>query len=180
MTNLLLLQQARNNAPDAYLIYKPHPDVLAGNRKGNIEITVAMQYADSVITDVSLDSVLGLADEVHTMTSLVGLEALIRGKKVTTYGLPFYAGWGLTVDAKTCKRRTKRRTLDELVAAAFILYPRYIHPQTNTLCEIEVLLQEIDKEKNRYNTDKLYKRYIDARNFVSRKIQLLIKVILGE
>jgi capsular polysaccharide export protein len=114
------------------------------------------------------------------MTSLVGLEALIRGKKVYTYGLPFYAGWGLTEDAKTCERRTLERTLDELVAAAFILYPRYIHPKTNTLCEIEVLLKEIDKEKHRYNKHIIYKYYIDSRNFLSRKVQLLIKVTLGE
>jgi capsular polysaccharide export protein len=180
MTNLELLQRARENTPDAYIIYKPHPDVLAGNRKGNIETTVAMKYADSIITNASLDSVLELADEVHTMTSLVGLEALIRGKKVTTYGLPFYAGWGLTIDAKVCKRRTTIRTLDELVAAAFILYPRYIHPQTNSLCEIEVLLKEIDKEKHRYNTQLSYKQYIDTRNAISRKLQLIIKFILGD
>ncbi len=180
MTNLELLLQARENVPDAYIIYKPHPDVLAGNRKGNIAENVALKYCNTVIKEASLDSVLELADEVHTMTSLVGFEALIRGKKVYTYGLPFYAGWGLTVDAHTCTRRTVSRTLDELVAAAFILYPRYIDPVTNALCEIEVLLQEIDKEKNRYNGNKFYKLRIDSRNMISRKIQLLIKVILGE
>ena len=180
MSNLELLQRTRENTSDAYIIYKPHPDVLAGNRKGNIATDTALKYCDTIITDASLDSVLERCDEVHTMTSLVGFEALIRGKKVTTYGLPFYAGWGLTIDAKVCERRTAVRTLDELVAAAFILYPRYIHPHTNALCEIEVLLQEIDKEKNRYNSDKLYRLYIDSRNKVSRKIQLLIKVILGE
>ena len=180
MTNLALLQQARENALDAYIIYKPHPDVLAGNRKGQIVTETALKYCDTIITDASLDSVLELADEIHTMTSLVGFEALIRGKKVTTYGIPFYAGWGLTKDTRQCERRTAIHTVDELVATAFILYPRYIHPHTNKPCEIEVLLQEIDKEKNRYNSDKLYKFYIDSRNSLSRKIQLLIKVILGE
>jgi len=86
----------------------------------------------------------------------------------------------LTSDVKVCSRRTIVRTLDELVAAAYIIYPRYIHPRTNELCEIEVLLQEIDKEKKRYNNDKLYKLYTNTRNFLSRKIQLLIKIILGE
>ena len=180
MTNLELLLKARENVPDAYIIYKPHPDVLAGNRKGNIAENVALKYCNTIIKEASLDSVLKLSDEVHTMTSLVGFEALMRGKIVYTYGLPFYAGWGLTADAKTCIRRTVPRTLDELVAAAFILYPRYIDPATNALCEIEVLLQEIDKEKNRYNSDKFYKLRIDNRNMISRKIQLLIKVILGE
>ena len=180
MSNLKLLEQTRKNVSDAYIIYKPHPDVLAGNRKGNIATNIALKYCNTIITDASLDSVLSVSDEVHTMTSLVGFEALIRGKKVYTYGLPFYAGWGLTIDSRVCKRRTSIRTLDELVAAAFILYPRYIHPKTNVLCEIEVLLEEIDKEKNRYNDNRLYRFYIDCRNIISRKVQLLIKVILGE
>jgi capsular polysaccharide export protein len=33
-------------------------------------------------------------NEVWTMTSLLGFEALIRGKSVTCLGLPFYCGWG--------------------------------------------------------------------------------------
>ena len=180
MTNFELLKKARVNAPKAYIIYKPHPDVLAGNRKGDISEELALKYCDTIIEEASLDSVLELADEVHTMTSLVGFEALIRRKRVYAYGLPFYAGWGLTTDSKRCTRRVVSRTLDELVAAAFILYPHYINPITNELCEIEVLLQEIDKEKNRYNSDKFYKLCIDSRNMISRKIQLIIKVILGE
>jgi len=175
MTNLELLQQVRENIPTAYIIYKPHPDVLAGNRKGHILTDEALQYCNIIIDNASLDSVLELADEVHTMTSLVGFEALMREKKVTTYGLPFYAGWGLTTDVKSISRRTMKHTLDELTAAAFILYPRYIHPKTNAFCEVEVLLAEIDKEKKRYNTEKLYRIYTDSRNSLSRKIQILIK-----
>ena len=177
MSNLEQLVKTREAVPNAYIIYKPHPDVLAGNRKGHIETAVAKQYADVVISHVSLDSVLELADEVHTMTSLVGIEALIRGKKVHTYGLPFYAGWGLTHDAEVSPRRVKKRTLDELVAATFILYPRYINPKTNLFCEVEDLLKEIDKEKNRYNNDITYKIFINIRNLVFRKIQLIIRTI---
>lgn len=178
MTNLELLQQCRVNEPKSYIIYKPHPDVLAGNRKGHIVNSEALIFCDSVIEEASIDSVLNIVDEVHTMTSLVGFEALMRGKKVHTYGLPFYAGWGLTVDSKSCLRRKVKRTLDELVAAALILYPYYIHPKTNIACEIETLLNEIDKEKKRYNHDKIYRLYINTRNMFSRKVQLLIKILL--
>lgn len=180
MTNLQLLQQTRANAPEAYIIYKPHPDVLVGNRIGNIVENEALKYCDTIIEKASIDSVLERADEVHTMTSLVGFEALMRGKKVTTCGLPFYAGWGLTTDTKSTLRRGVNRTLEELIAATLILYPRYIHPKTNLFCEVEILLLEIDKEKNRYNNHRFYKLYIDSRNMISRKIQLLIKVVLGE
>jgi len=180
MTNLELLQEVRENVPDAYIIYKPHPDVLAGNRRGKVDESIVLKYCNTTISNASLDSVLELADEVHTMTSLVGFEALVRGKKVTTYGLPFYAGWGLTADLKSTSGRDRKPTLEELIAATLILYPRYIHPKTNVLCEVEVLLAEIDKEKKRYSHHTLYRMYIDSRNFISRQIQFFIKVVFGK
>lgn len=180
MSNLELLKQARANAPDAYIIYKPHPDVLAGNRKGCIPPKTALKYADTIITEASLDSVLSLTDEVHTMTSLVGFEALMRGKKVYTYGLPFYAGWGLTIDAQKCTRRERRPTLPQLVAAVYLLYPRYVDPFTHTLCEAELCIANIDLMKKRYNSDIFFRLRTDIRNWLSRKSQLVLRVMLGE
>jgi capsular polysaccharide export protein len=105
------------------------------------------------------------------MTSLVGFEALIRGKKVYTYGMPFYAGWGLTIDSKKCERRKRTLSRDRLVATTLIDYPLYLHPKTNTLCEVEVLLEEIQKDKHRYHDDKFYRFFKDIRNNVSRGVQ---------
>ena len=180
MSNLALLQETRKCAPDAYIIFKPHPDVLAGNRKGDIPTQEALRYCDTIITKASLDSVLVVSDEVHTMTSLVGFEALLRGKEVYTYGMPFYAGWGLTHDRERCSRRQRKRSLDELIAMTYILYPKYVDPRSGSLCEVEVTLANIELMKTRYNTDIFYRTSVDIRNFISRKIQLLIKVILGE
>lgn len=104
----------------------------------------------------------------------------MRGKKVYTYGLPFYAGWGLTTDARSISRRSVKRTLEELIAATLILYPRYIHPKTNVFCEVEVLLAEIDKEKKKYNNNLIYRALINSRNFISRKAQFILKLLLGE
>jgi len=178
MTNLKLLQKARHKKPDAYIIYKPHPDVLAGNRKGHISTRVAMKYCDMIVTNASIDSVLSLSDEIHTITSLVGMEGLIRGKIVYTYGLPFYAGWGLTIDTQVSRRRVTNRTLDELVSAAYILYPRYIHPETNMFCEVETLLTFITKEKKQYVDSIIYRVPRDIRNYISRKVQLLLYSII--
>ena len=77
------------------------------------------------------------------MTSLAGFEALLRGKPVTTYGQPFYAGWGLTEDLCPVPRRTRRRSLDELVAGALILYPRYLDPVTGLRCTPELLVERL-------------------------------------
>ena len=179
MSNLELLQKVKSKT-DGYIIYKPHPDVLAGNRKGDIPKSEVLKYADIVIEDISLPSLLEVCDEIHTITSLSGFEGLIRGKRVYTYGMPFYAGWGLTIDEKVSKRRERKLTIDELIAGAYIIYPRYINPKNGEFCEVEVLIKEIERLKIRYNTDIFYKIMLDTRNFISRKIQLLIKVLLGE
>ena len=46
----------------------------------------------------STAALLGEIDELHTLTSLAGFEALLRGRRVVVYGRPWYAGWGLTDD----------------------------------------------------------------------------------
>ena len=66
-----------------------------------------MLYADILAKDADIAYLLSKVAEVHTITSLTGFEALLRGVKVTAYGIPFYAGWGLTTDmASIPARRT--------------------------------------------------------------------------
>jgi capsular polysaccharide export protein len=142
-TNLGLLQAVRSAQPDAYVIYKPHPDVLAGLKaKGTGEDEVA-EWCDEVVTDVSMGELLPLVDEVHVLTSLSGFEALLRGKAVTCYGQPFYSGWGLTQDFIPVKRRTRQLTLDQLVAGALIMYPTYISYTTGEFSTPEQALDDL-------------------------------------
>lgn len=142
-TNMGLLRAVREANPEAYLLYKPHPDVLAGLRiKGKNE-DMAMQWCDEKLTDIAMGPLLPLVDEVHVMTSLAGFEALMRGKKVTCYGQPFYAGWGLTADILPISRRIRTLTLDELVCGALILYPMYVSRCNGTLTTPEQALDEL-------------------------------------
>jgi capsular polysaccharide export protein len=146
LTNLDLIRQVRTVRPDAYLLYKPHPDVEAGHRKGAVPDAIALQFADEVVRDGSIASWIDLADAVHVNSSLAGFEALMRGKPVTTHGVPFYAGWGLTEDlGPVPSRRNARRSLTELVAAALILYPRYVDPITNLPCPPEIVIDRLDE-----------------------------------
>lgn len=143
-TNLELLQRARSMEPDAWLIYRPHPDVEAGHRKGHIPDQEALRLTDEIERGGSISDLLESVDEVHCITSLAGFEALLRGKKVTTHGVPFYAGWGLTTDLGPIpSRRTRRRSIDELVAATLILYPTYVDPVTRLPCSPEILVERI-------------------------------------
>lgn len=128
-TNMGLLQAVRAARPDAYLIYKPHPDVVARLRLAGEADSQAAAWCDEVVTDVSMSALLDAVNEVHVLTSLAGFEALLRGRSVTCWGLPFYAGWGLTEDHLNCPRRGRTRTLDELIAATLLLYPLYFGPR---------------------------------------------------
>ncbi len=176
-TNLSLLQQVREENPNAYILYKPHPDVLSGNRIGHIPDSTALQYCDEILTGVSLSSCLEAVNEVHTLTSLSGFEALLYGKKVVTYGMPFYAGWGLTIDKQTCPRRTRKLTLEQLIAGAYILYPRYIHPKTLSLCHPNVLIDALESERQKLQNNKFYafKKHLYAN--LSRKTQKILRIL---
>ena len=129
-SNLELLQAVRKAEPDAFLIFKAHPDLVANARYGQVLTDGIAAVADHVVTDGNVLDWLDQCDEVHTMTSTVGFEALIRNVSVVTYGMPFYAGWGLTTDRLTCERRQRTLSLEELVCGALVKYPRYLNPVT--------------------------------------------------
>lgn len=132
-TNLALLKEVRANNPEAYIVYKPHPDVHAGLRVGKIEEQVVLQFANQIELDASILECFEICDEVHTITSLSGFEALLRGLKVYCYGLPFYAGWGLTQDKFRCERRNKKLDIDTLVYVTLIEYAVYNIKNTTSM-----------------------------------------------
>jgi capsular polysaccharide export protein len=142
-TNLGLLKAVRQERPGAWLVYKPHPDVVAGLRGQGEGEAGAREYCDELLVTGSMNQVLGQVDEVHVMTSLTGFEALLRGRPVVCWGHPFYAGWGLTQDRHPHPRRTRRLRLDELVAGALLRYPVYLSGATGMRCTAEQGLEEL-------------------------------------
>ncbi len=143
-TNLDLLARARAVESGAEIIYKPHPDVEAGHRRGTIPDNEVLALADRIERHAAISNLLAEVDGLHVISSLAGFEALCRGVAVTTHGVPFYAGWGLTRDlGPVPARRTRRRSLDELIAAVLILYPRYLDPGTRLPCPVEVLVERM-------------------------------------
>ncbi|HEY9038630.1 MAG TPA: capsular polysaccharide biosynthesis protein [Roseovarius sp.] len=144
ITNLGLLRAARAANPDAVILYKPHPDVEAGLRAGAVGPAETRGLADLILARSDVAQILREVDEVWTMTSLLGFEALLRGVPVTTTGAPFYAGWGLTTDlGRVPARRSARPTLAGLVHATLIDYPRYHDPVTGLPCPVEVILDRL-------------------------------------
>ena len=145
--NLDLLRAVRERHPQAWLLYKPHPEVVAGTRKGGEDEEQTADWCNQVVGDVPFHQLLLEVDEVHVLTSQSGFEALLRGIPVTTYGQPFYAGWGLTTDEDmhpdVQARRRRRLSLDELVAGTLINYPTYVSRITQKFTTPERTLLEL-------------------------------------
>lgn len=123
-------------ASGSQCLIRTHPDVMAGLRKGYLAANAAAK-GDAVLVDdaVSVTSILDVVDEVWTVSSQFGFDALLRGIPVRCYAAPFYAGWGVTQDhygvfakATLAGRRTKLRSVDQIAAAALSLYPTYRDP----------------------------------------------------
>lgn len=142
--NLDFLERVRAAEPDAWIIYRPHPDVAAGHRKGHLSRPTVLRHADAIDEGSPLMELVQAVDEVHVLSSLTGFEALMRERAVTVHGMPFYADWGLTRDlARPTGRRGRRLTLDQLVAATLILYPRYLDPVTGLPCGPELMVKRM-------------------------------------
>lgn len=142
-SNEQLLWAVRAANPQAHILYKPHPDVVAGNRLGAISASCLAACVDSQVLDIGLSSLYPHVDELHTMTSLSGFEALVQGVKVTTWGQPFYSGWGLTTDVYPPARRYRNIPLSWLVYLTLAVYPHYIDWNTGFWITPEQLIHQL-------------------------------------
>lgn len=144
-----MLQAAIEENPDADIIVKTHPDTIAGRggyytklkQKGNIYLQT---------TPINPISLIEYCDKVYVCTTQFGFEALMCGKEVHTFGMPFYAGWELTIDSQKCARRTNKRTLEEVFYIAYIIYSYYVNPDKNCRCEIEEAMEYLLKLRKEY------------------------------
>ena len=134
-----MIETVRHEEAGRTIVFKPHPDVSAGLRRG-----VAAPEGCIAVPDADLLWLIQRAERVHVLTSLGGFEALLRGREVVVHGQPFYAGWGLTHDRNPPLRRTRRLSLEALAAGALIEYPLYFDPVQGQPCPVEQLLDRIE------------------------------------
>ncbi|HBH26449.1 MAG TPA: beta-3-deoxy-D-manno-oct-2-ulosonic acid transferase [Rhodospirillaceae bacterium] len=139
--NADLLAAVRAAEPGAHILYKPHPDVVAGLREGDGDLA---PLCDAVVVHGDIAPLLPQVDAVHVVSSLAGFEALLRGVPVVCWGAPFYAGWGLTDNrGPVPARRTRRLALDTLAYGALIAYPIYVSRVTGRYTTPERVVAEI-------------------------------------
>lgn len=126
-----MLAAALANHPRATVYVKTHPETASGRKGGHF---AQLQECPRVVLlrqTIEPLSLLREMDHVYVVSSTLGFEALLAGKPVHCFGLPWYAGWGATVDAQRFARRTRQRSVDELFAAAYLRYARYLNPETH-------------------------------------------------
>lgn len=121
-----MVRLANFENPDAEIFYRAHPEIYKGFQKSRFRFKHLKKICTLASPDVPLIDFLDSVDHVYTITSLSGLEALLRGKSVTVLGSAFYAGWGLTDDRAEIKRRKRKLTLEQLVCGIYLKYPRYL------------------------------------------------------
>ncbi len=165
-----LLKAVRAHNPKAYIILKPHPDVVAGLRKG----LISSDLADLVYKGGSLEPLWDSVDHVATITSQTGFEALLRGKKVSTYGMPFYADWGLTQDYAPSTGRRGKASLDALVHATLIDYPIYYDPKERCISTAEIIVERLASGEVNHPI------YLRAMTWVQQKYYRLLETIQGK
>ncbi len=146
MTNVELIQLAASENPDAQIIYKTHPDILAGKRMEISDPKDVAHLAEIIPTSLTIKDALHEVDRVYTLTSLAGFEALLHGVPVTTVGAPFYSGWGLTDDRQIVNRRTRKLSLEEVFAGAYLLYPRYYDPDLRSHVELPDVIETFKEQ----------------------------------
>jgi capsular polysaccharide export protein len=142
-TNTGLLARAKSDHPNATIYFKQHPDCIGERRRpGYVAIAPGSGIVE-IDHAVALPEALAYADTVYTISSLGGFEALLRGKRVVTFGAPFYAGWGLTTDHVSFPRRTRTLSVLELFYVAYMLYPIYLHPGTGEKLTLAEVIREM-------------------------------------
>lgn len=149
-----MLNKAIEENPDADIIVKTHPDTMTGNRGGYY---TGLKQHDNIYTQttpINPISLIKYVDKVYVCSTQFGFEALMCGKEVHVFGMPFYAGWGLTIDDQKCERRTNTRTLEEMFYIAYIMYSYYVNPETKVQCEIEEAMDYLLKLRGEYFAQK--------------------------
>jgi capsular polysaccharide export protein len=133
----------------ARVVVKTHPDAIVGGRGGYLARAAGAEGVAVVSESVNPWAVLERARAVYTVSSLLGFEALMAGVPVTCFGTPFYGGWGLTRDRVACPRRAARVPVEQVFAAAYIRYTRYLDRETGEPTEVETVIRQLADARDR-------------------------------
>ena len=142
-----MIDDAISDNPKAEVYIKIHPDVLSGKKKSDIEVDELPKSCHILTDNANPIKLMDYFNKVYTKTSGMGFEALLLDKEVHCYGVPFYAGWGITHDRLKCNRRERKLTTDEVFAGSYILYTSYYNPYLDKKSDILEVIEFINKNR---------------------------------
>ncbi|WP_322884259.1 hypothetical protein U8C35_07835 [Sinorhizobium medicae] len=153
---VLMLDHALKQDADVFV--KIHPDALQGGKMSAMSLAL-MNFQDDADLNIVSESVnpyvlFSAVDEVYTVASGMGFEAVIAGLPVHCFGVPYYAGWGFTIDHVKVPRRTARRSPEEVFYVAWMMLSRYVDPRTKRLCSVAAATKRIARDVKRYQARK--------------------------
>jgi hypothetical protein len=148
----MLLDAIRDN-PSADIIIKRHPDAIKGGMSTyfssqNAGFVSQVENVHLVDYDVHPHQLIDICDKVYVVSSGAGMEALLYGKEVYCYGVPFYSNWGVTIDQIELDRRKKTRTVEEIFYVSYIMFSRYYSPSLNRTCSIDECIDYVIKHRS--------------------------------
>jgi capsular polysaccharide export protein len=150
-----MLDAALTENPHHEILVKVHPDVVSGRKLGNLPPAVLGHPRVRVIgTDCHPSRLLRYADAVYVVTSLIGFEAMIWAKPVRCFGMPFYAGWGVTSDELPPPKRRGRASVEDVVHAALVGLARYADPASGAAWSAEQTMAYV-AERRALHSDSL-------------------------
>ena len=156
-----MLADAKRDNPDCDILVKTHPDTMTGSVLGYYDNVLEEGNVFRVTMPINPYSLMEVVDKVYVCSTQLGLEALMAGKEVHVYGMPFYAGWGLTHDAQKKQSRTNKRTLEELFYIFYVLYTHWVDVTTGKPCGLDVAIDNLIRIRAEYSA--LRKRQEEGR-----------------
>lgn len=120
-----MLVFAQEQHPGTRVIMKTRSETWAGHRPGRFGPGDESNRVTLLSGPVRQWRLLEGAVAVYTLSSELGFEAILAGRRPRVFGRPFYAGRGLAADETPVPRRHRKPTAAQLFAAATILYPTW-------------------------------------------------------
>lgn len=143
-----MLQAAIAENPDADILVKTHPDTIAGKKGKKLGYYSDLKTSDysnvyKVTMPINPYSLMDVCDRVYVCSSQFGFEALMAGKDVRVFGMPWYAGWGVTKDEIRCHRRIARHTVESLFHHFFLVYTKWVLPEEKRMATIDEVIDKM-------------------------------------
>lgn len=145
-----MLDHAHQTYPEARLVIRAHP--AAGDRSLLVSAARRLGLDYLVPGRGNPWPLLESAQAVYTVSSQLGFEALMAGRKVHCFGVTYYSHRGLTEDHCEAPAPRRSASLEQIFHAAYIDYSRYLDLHDRSPVSLERAMEQalvVREQRNR-------------------------------